>query len=101
MRPQKERSPWRWLLLIPAQLVIAALMVWAGLALDSAIFSGAGSGEVHGHGVPIFSALLPLIAGIVTVIVVLVALIGLIVGLVRRARRRRENLSAPEPPEEN
>ena len=100
MRPPKERSPWRWLLLIPAQLVIAALTVWAGVELDSAIFSKAAADGAVGHGVPIFSALLPLIALVVTVIVALVALIGLTVGLVRRARRKREDPPAAAPPRE-
>ena len=96
MEPRKERSPWLWLLLIPAQLVILVLSLLGGASLDAAIFSG-GSGQ--GHGVPIFSVLLPLLAGLCTVIAVIVALVGLIVGLVRRSRRRRAAMQPPQPPE--
>ena len=91
MKPKKERSPWLWLLLIPIQLVIAAALFAAGAALDAAIFSG---GEGQGHGMPIFSVILPLLAVAVTAVVVIVAVTGLIVGLVRRSRRRRAQTEA-------
>ena len=86
MKPKKERSPWRWLLLIPIQLAITVVLFIAGGAIDLAIFSG---GEGHGHGVPIFSVLLPILALAVTAIVIVVALTGLIVGLARRGKRRK------------
>jgi len=85
-KPKKERSPWLWLLLIPAQLAIAAASLPVGAALDAAIFSG---GEGQGHGMPVFSVLLPAAALVVTAAAAVVALTGLTVSLVRRARRRR------------
>ena len=86
MKPKKERSPWRWLLLIPIQLVITALLFVLGAVIDAAIFSKA---EGQGHGMPVFSMLLPLLGLIVTAVVVVVALTGLIVGLVRRGKGRK------------
>lgn len=88
MVPKKERSPWLWLIPIPIQLVILALTFFGGIAIDAAIFSH-GSGEAQGHGMPIFTIILPMIALVCTGIVVLVCVIGLIVSLVRRGRRRR------------
>ncbi len=92
MKQKRERSPWRWLLLIPIQLVIGALTYYAGVRLDLAIFSG---GEGQGHGMPIFSILFLIIVAVVTVIVIIVAIVGLIVSLVRRSRRRREEAARP------
>lgn len=88
MKPKKERSPWLWLIPIPIQLVILALTFFGGIAIDAAIFSH-GSGGAQGHGMPMFTIILPMIALGVTVIVVLVCVIGLIVSLVRRSRRRQ------------
>ena len=95
MKPRKERSPWLWLLMIPAQLVILLLSVYGGAALDAAIF--AHGGDAQGHGIPIFSVLLPLVAGAVTVAVIIAAVALLIVGLARRSRRRKREGQAPAP----
>ena len=99
MKPKKERSPWLWLIPIPIQLVILALTFFGGIAIDAAIFSH-GSGEAQGHGMPIFTIILPMIALAVTGIVVLVCVIGLIVSLVRRSCRRQsaEQLPPQYPP---
>ena len=86
MKPKKERSPWLWLLLIPIQLVVAVLLFIAGALLDAGLFSGA---EGQGHGMPVFSLLLTILAAAGTVIAILVALIGLTVSLIRRSKRRR------------
>lgn len=97
MKPKKERSPWLWLIPIPIQLVILALTFFGGMAIDAAIFSH-GSGEAQGHGMPIFTIILPMIALGFTVIVVLVCVIGLIVSLVRRSRRRKAAEQMPQYP---
>lgn len=93
MEPRRERSPWLWLLMIPAQLVILLLSVYGGAALDAAIFAHAG--DVQGHGIPIFSVLLPLVAGAITVGVIIASVVLLIVGLVRRSRRRKWAAQSP------
>jgi len=46
-------KPLRWLLLIPAQLIFAALLMYIGTQADLLIFSHA---DAAGHGLPIFSA---------------------------------------------
>ena len=86
MKQKKERSPWLWLLLIPAQLILLALSFLGGALLDLAIFSNSGQGQ--GHGAPIFTVILPLIVGVCTVAAVVVSLVGLTVGPVRRKKRR-------------
>ncbi len=75
----RKKSPARaflWLLIIPAQLVIDMLLIALGAALDSRIFSSA---EPQGHGVPLFTAILPMLGIIMTVIVVIVSVILVIV----------------------
>ena len=94
--PRTERSPWRWLIPIPVQLVLGALTFIAGTRLDLWLFSG---GEGQGHGIPFFSVIFLIIPAAVTVIVVIVCIIGLIVSLIRSAKRRREPPQPTYPPQ--
>lgn len=75
----RRRSPARaflWLLMIPAQLLIDVLLIVLGASIDGRIFSSA---EHQGHGVPLFTTILPMLGIIMTVIVVIVSVILVIV----------------------
>ena len=76
-------SPWRWLLLIPAQIVLGTLFVLLGTRLDLGLFSNP---EAQGHGMPVFSALFLLIAAAVTLAVIILSLVLTVRGLRRRKR---------------
>ena len=86
---KKRHSPGLWLLLIPAQAVAAVAFVALGGFLDSLVFSNPDP-EVTGHGIPIFTVLFFLAAGIASVIVLVVALAGFI-GSIRRNRKERKS----------
>ena len=80
-KDKREKSPLRWLLLIPLQLLVAKLLVWAGVQLDTLIFSGS---EGMGHGIPIFSALFLLLAAVGTLLAVVAAAVLTVRSLLRR-----------------
>ena len=68
---KRQKSPFLWLLLIPLQLLVAAVSVWGGIQLDMLVFSG---NEATGHGMPVFSALFFLAAAIGTMTVCAVSI---------------------------
>ena len=75
-RPIKKKSPglaFLWLLLIPAQLIIDVILFFLGVSMDSIIFSG--NGNVTGHGIPIFSIIMPLIAIGITFFVIILSIV--------------------------
>ena len=85
----KKKSPglaFLWLLLIPAQLIIDAILFFLGVSMDSIIFSG--NGDVQGHGIPIFSVILPLIAIGITIFVII---LSIVLVAVRYSRIKRRN----------
>jgi len=86
---KKSRSPFLWLLLIPGQLLLDAVLVMTGPMLDTAIFSG--SQAEGGHGLPIFSLLFLLLAAVATVAAVIVALVKTAAGLRRRKKAARQS----------
>ena len=88
---KKRRSPFRWLLLIPAQLAVGAAFAAFGMWLDSRMFSAAAEAGAQGHGAPAFSLIFVIIALAVTAIVIVLAVILVIVGLARRRRRELVN----------
>ncbi len=76
----RKKSPAKaflWLLMIPAQLLIDVLLVVFGSSLDGMIFSG--GPEDQGHGVPLFTAIMPIIGFIMTVVVIIAAVVLVIV----------------------
>ena len=87
---KKGRSPALWLLMIPAQIVLGVLFSLLGIWIDSRIFSGGG----EGHGVPIFSVLVPIVAAILLLVVIVLSIILMAVGFSRRSRAQREQALA-------
>ena len=83
----RKKSPARaflWLLMIPAQLVLDMLLIAAGAGIDSRIF---GSDEAVGHGMPIFTVLMPILAIVLTVIVVI---LSIVLTIVRYSKLKKE-----------
>ena len=80
---KRNLSPLLWLLLIPAQIGVGALLLRLGVWIDGAIFSNPGA---EGHGMPVFSFMALLIAAAGTVIVAIVSVVLTVLGFRRRRR---------------
>ena len=91
---RKTKSPYRWLLAIPVQMLINVLLVPLGVWVDMRFWEAARvTAEEQGyigHGIPVFTVLVPLAGAVVTVIVVVVSFICTIVSLVRLDRKQRQ-----------
>ena len=91
----KPKSPYRWLLAIPLQLVINALMVPLGFWVDTLLWERTAQsmieeqGYVEGHGIPIFSVLIPLIGVAVTLFVIMASIFCTVI-LLLRARKNQQ-----------
>lgn len=92
---QKPKSPYRWLLAIPLQLVINVLMVPLGFWADTLFWEKAAQsmmeeqGYVEGHGIPIFSVIIPLIGVAMTLFVIMASIFCTVV-LLDRAKKNQQ-----------
>ena len=78
---RKPGSSYRWLLAIPILIVINISMAPLGFWMDTLIFKP--NDEYLGHGIPIFSVLMPLFGAVVTFCVIMTAIICTVVSLFR------------------
>lgn len=105
-RKAKPKSPYRWLLAIPIQLVINVLMVPLGFWIDMKFWEASAramieeQGYVEGHGIPIFTVLIPLIGAGVTIYVIVAAIICTVILLIKSHRNQQmdDQKSKSEPP---
>ena len=94
-REHKAKSPYRWLLAIPIQLVINVLMVPLGVWIDMKFWEASAramieeQGYVEGHGIPIFTVLIPLIGAGVTIYVIVAAIICTVILLIKTRKNQQ------------
>ena len=81
---RKPGLPYKWLLAIPIQIVINVLMAPLGFWIDTLIFKP--NDEYLGHGIPIFSVLMPLFGAVVTLFVIMTAIICTVIPLLRAGK---------------
>ena len=80
----KKPSPLIWLLLVPFSAAAGFLFMRLGVFIDTAIFSDSAG---NGHGIPIFSFVFLIIAGIVFIITLIAAVILTIRGFLKNSRK--------------
>ena len=76
----KKLLPLLWLLIVPVAAATGFLFMRLGAFIDTAIFSNSAG---NGHGIPIFSFVFLIIAGIVFIISLIAAVILTIRGFVK------------------
>lgn len=86
---RKPGSSYRWLLAIPILIVINVSMAPLGFWMDTLIFKP--NDEYLGHGIPIFSVLIPLFGAVVTFCVIMTAIICLMASLFRAGKNQRSD----------
>lgn len=84
---KKRKNPLRWLLLIPLQLLISALIFCVGILADNAFWSNADAAGM-GHPVPVFTLLG---TGIAFGLLVIVVIVSIIAAIVSSNRNNKEN----------
>ena len=89
MAKNKTIKPFKWLLLIPIQIVIDALVMWGAVYLDSVIYSDAAN--MQGHPAPAFTLIAFMLFGLITLVVFAIAIIMFIVSCVRKASKKKDN----------
>ena len=86
---RKSGSSYRWLLAIPILIVINVSMAPLGFWMDTLIFKP--NDEYLGHGIPIFSVLIPLFGAVVTFCVIMTAIICKVAALFQAGKDRHTN----------
>lgn len=92
-----KKSPYRWLWAILIQVVINVLLVPLGIWVDIKFWDASAramieaQGYVNGHGIPVFTLLLPLFGFVVTVIVTVAAIICTTVSVIREKNDNKDN----------
>ena len=89
MAKDKKIRPLKWLLLIPIQVIIDALVMWGATYLDSVIYSDAAN--MQGHPAPAFTLIAFMLFGLITIVVFIVAIIMFIVSCVRKASQKKDS----------
>ena len=89
MAKDKTIKPFKWLLLIPIQVLIDALVMWGAVYLDSLIYSDAAN--MQGHPAPAFTLIAFMLFGIITLVVFVIAIIMFIVSCVRKSSQKRNS----------
>ena len=89
MAKNKTIKPFKWLLLIPIQIVIDALVMWGAAYLDSVIYADAAN--MQGHPAPAFTLIAFMLFGLITVVIFAVAIIMFLVSCVRKASQKKDS----------
>ena len=91
---KRSKSPYRWLWMIPIQLIILVLSVPIGLRADMMFWqykyiTRPPDAEL-GHGLPVFTIIMPLLGVGMTIVVIILSIIITMIAVYRRWKRGRD-----------
>ena len=87
----KKRHPIICLLEIPVEIFIYAIVVGLGVQLDQLIFSNQGAEGTVGHGFPIFTVIVFVVASLGLMVAIIVSIVNFIrYSIQKRQRKKRQ-----------
>ncbi len=89
----KKRHPIICLLEIPVEIFVYAIVVGLGVRLDQLIFSNQGAEGAMGHGFPIFTVIVFVVASLGLMVAIIVSIVNFIRYSIqkRQKKKRQEN----------
>lgn len=92
---KKSKSPFRWLWMIPIQLILLVLSVPIGLRADTMmweyIYATRPPDAEPGHGLPVLSILVPLLGVGMTAVITVLSIIITAIAVYLRWKRNRDS----------
>lgn len=92
---KKGKSPYRWLWMIPIQLIIFVLTIPIGLIADMImwqhIYDTRPPDAEPGHGLPVLSILVPLLGAGLTILIIGLSIIITAIAVYRRWKRENDS----------
>ena len=91
---KKSKSPYRWLWMIPIQLIILVLSIPIGLRADMMFWqykyiTRPPDAEL-GHGLPVFTIIVPLLGVGMTIVITVLSVIITVIAVYRRWKRNSD-----------
>lgn len=90
----KKRHPIICLLEIPVEIFFYAIVVGLGAQLDQLLFRGGASQEVTGHGFPVFTAIVFVLASVGLMIAILASIVNFIRYSIQKRQKKKNREKA-------